>query len=89
MPELTLDSLVTGTNDQTVRVRDLPPWERELLGFGHGQLSPDDQWRATDGRLPGPWPDEPDTCRYPSPFGWVWTRDAQDLFCPGCGMNGT
>jgi hypothetical protein len=86
MRHLTLDSIVT-VNGQQVRVGDLTADERTLFGVGHGYFGPSDLWRVTTERLPGDWPYEPGTC--PASLAWFWTRGGGELFCCGCGTNGT
>ncbi len=83
------DDLVEDAAGRTVAVRDLPVEERFVLGVGHGHFGPHVRWRITTGRLPGPWPYPPDLCPYASAGQGWWTRDGHDLFCPGCGLNGT
>lgn len=53
-------------------------------GFGHAGVT------AVRGPITNdPWPYRVSSCAYAGYTQGHWTRDGRQLFCPGCGLDGT
>lgn len=73
-------------NGDPVRIREMPPADAALYGYGH-QLGYGDQWRK---QIPGAYPYTPETCRRAGGlFPGTWLFGGTVLVCTGCGLDCT
>lgn len=74
-------------NGVPTKIRDLPPIERAMFGYGHFPLGPGEQWRKVQ---PGEWEYTPETCLLATVEGTsTWSSDGKILVCDGCGLDCT